>query len=104
MVTLVAPGERVRDDEGRWRELGRPILVEGVVAAAAGGYSSRSAPDRTVDSGVVLLPAGTPVNTEQVVRLTGAEVLPDGEYRVEHVTRTRKHYRCMMQRHRPEPR
>ena len=101
IVTLVAPGERIRDEEGRWSELGTPYTAIGVVAAAAGGYSSRSAPDRDRDSGIVLLPSETPVTTEQVVQITGAGTLPDGEYRVENITRTRKHHRCLMQRHRP---
>lgn len=99
-VTIQAPGERIRDAEGRWTALGHPTTVWGVVAAAASGYSSRTTPDRTKDAGIILLPTGTRVDTEQLVQVAGGTTMPDGTYRVEHVTPTAKHLRCLVQRHR----
>lgn len=98
-VTLLAPGTRTRDAEGRWTALGDPTVVHAHVAASQAGYSSRSTVDRHVDSGIVLLPAGTTVTTEDLIEVAGAVGVDDGTYRVEHVTRTAKHLRVLVRRH-----
>lgn len=98
-VTVLAPGVRTRDAEGRWTALGSSTVVQAHVAASQAGYSSRSTVDRHVDSGIVLLPRGTVVTTEDLVVVAGAVGLEDGTYRVEHVTRTAKHLRVLVRRH-----
>lgn len=101
LVTLVGPGERVRDPEGRWSAVGDPLVVRAHVAPAASQYSTRSGVDRTKDTGVVLLPRDTGVTTEHVVTIEGARSLPTGTYRVMHVTLTAKHARCLVLHTRP---
>jgi hypothetical protein len=98
-VAVVAPGTRVRDAEGRWTAQGAPVTVVAHVAAAASQYSSRSGQDRHVESGIVLLPRGTSVTTEHLIVVEGAVGVEDGDYRVEHVTRTAKHLRVLVRRH-----
>ena len=99
VVTLQAPGERIRDAEGRWSALGTPSTVPAHVAPAPSRYSSVSGQERHVDSGILLLPSGTPVTTEHLVDVVGATGLDDGRYRVEAVTRTAKHLRVLVRRH-----
>lgn len=97
-MTLLAPGQRYRDAEGRWKEAGDPMTVRVHVAPAASQYSARSDVDRHADTGIVLMPAWAPVDTEDEVEIIGARSIPDGAYRVMHVTRTRKHLRCLVLR------
>lgn len=98
-VTVVAPGTRTRDAEGRWTAQGAPVTVVAHVAAAPSQYSSRSGQDRHVESGIVLLPSETVVTTEDLIVVGEAVGMEEGDYRVEHVTRTAKHLRVLVRRH-----
>lgn len=98
-VTVVAPGTRTRDAEGRWTAQGSPEEVVGHVAPAQGRFTAVAGADRHVESNVVLLPADTSVTTEHLVVLAGAHTANDGTYRVEHVSRTAKHLRLLVRRH-----
>ncbi len=96
LVTLLGPGERVRDTEGRWTAVGEPTVVRAHVAPAASQYSARSDVNRNADTGIVLLPPNTGVTTEHVVEISGARTVAAGSYRVMHVTHTAKHIRCLV--------
>jgi hypothetical protein len=97
-VILSAPGERIRDAEGRWTATEDDERVMAHVAAAPRVVSRQE--DRgeqagrgNVDDAIVLLPGGTPVDTSYVIHLRGVGRVPDGAYRVRAMSRTVKHVR-----------
>lgn len=105
-VVVSAPGERIRDAEGRWTATEEDVRVLAHVAPAPRAVSRQE--DRgeragrgNVDDAIVLLPRGTAVDTASVVHLQGAGVAPDGAYRVRAVTRTVKHVRVGLLRVEP---
>lgn len=105
-VAVVAPGERLRDAEGRWKALGEPTWVRAHVAPGAGavgrqGDNAERAGRSDRDDGVVLLPRGTAIDPAHVVQVRDAGVIPDGDYRVRAVTRTVKHVRVALVRVKP---
>lgn len=105
-VVVLAPGERIRDAEGRWKATGDGVVVRAHVAPAAGAVNRREdSRERAGRSergeGVVLLPRGTPLDTSHRVVLGSAGVLPDGTYAVRAITRTAKHVRVSIDRVEP---
>lgn len=97
-VILSAPGERIRDAEGRWTATEEDARVLAHVAASAGAVNRQGdlrerAGRGDREDGVVLLPRGTPLDTSYVIHLQGAGVVEDGAFRIRAITRTAKHVR-----------
>lgn len=96
-VVVSSPGQRIRDEEGRWRATGEDVVVRAVVQAAMGIVRRQTDLGETaghgeLPKGVVLVPRGTPISTSDVLRIYGSDI-PDGTYRVRAISRTPKHVR-----------
>lgn len=99
VVTVVGPGVRTRDAEGRWTAQGDPVDEVAHVAPAPSRFSARTGTDRHLDGGIILLRTGADVTTEHLIEVEGAVTMDDGTYRVESISRTAKHLRCLVRRH-----
>lgn len=97
-LVVTAPGERVRDDEGRWRRVGQPTTVRGRIAAPrASEIATASAIGRQV-SAVALLPTGTAIERDYRIAVAGSGPLLDGTYEVGDIVPTPSHLRVLMSR------
>ena len=97
-VTLVSPGERVRDNEGRWKRMGDPMPVafsrvehlrRGEEEVEIGGRKTNSR------DCVVWLPLGTPVEQGWKVEIRGVSPLFDDDYRIARIKDVQTHLRVM---------
>lgn len=99
VVTVIGPGTRTRDAEGRWTAHGDRVDEVAHVAPAPSRFSARTGTDRQLDGGIILLRPTALVTTEHLVEVLGARTMDDGTYRVESISRTAKHMRCLVRRH-----
>lgn len=97
-VTFVSPGERVRDGEGRWVNMGDPHPVpRALVSHAGSGEAEVQTGDRkTVRVDVVVLaPNETPVEQGWKAEVRGLGAGLNGDFRVVAVKNVRRHLRVL---------
>lgn len=99
-VTVVGPGEQVRDSELRWSDLGRPFVVRGHVAVYRSGAREIEVADQNAARVDIVFAAPRDSGIRQGFKLEIRNVSPalDGDYRVTGVKDVVKHLRVFGER------
>lgn len=97
-LVVTAPGEMFRDDEGRWRPLGKDRVARGLLRLK--GLAGRSREVRPEDLGQAFaqVPLETEVATEYLVWDVNPSPEVAGEWAVVAVTRGRSFWRLELRR------
>lgn len=97
-VSIVGPGERVRDPEGRWKNLGAPVVLPDALVrhAGSGEREVQMGNRKTVRVDVVVLaPLGTSIRQGWKIEVEGVSADLDDSYRVVQVKNVVKHLRIL---------
>lgn len=113
-IRLVGPGQSIRDEEGRWRDLGSDVVVDAVVAAASSrdrdarrrpqwgsglaGAQGATGGEARVDLAVAHVSRSTAVARGWRAVVAEVDDHLDGEYAIDEVQVTRTAYRLVLRR------